>query len=321
MRHEHSHHHNALSSYADAAEPAARSAAAARSTWVSVVVNVLLSAGQIAVGLFTASQALIADGLHSLSDLVSDFIVLLANRFSGQASDADHHYGHYRYENAASLAIGLLLLAVALGMLYQGVLAVLQPSRIAPPQSISLWMAATALVSKELLFRYLLRVAEGVRSSMLVANAWHARSDAASSLVVLAGVSGSLLGYRILDPIAAIIVGLFVLRMGGKFTWDALSDLMDRAAPAEENTQIAKLIQADPAVLGLHDMRTRRVGDMVLVDAHIEVDGNLSVRQGHDIGAAARERVLQAMPQVLDVMTHIDPVDAPAARGQKILFQ
>lgn len=284
-----------------------RSAAASRSTWVSVVVNALLSSLQMVVGWVVQSQALFADGLHSLSDLLSDFIVLVANRFSSLDSDEDHHYGHYRYENAASLFIGLLLLGVALAMLFQGLRAALQPHTIAPPQTIALWVAALALVSKELLFRYLIAVAERVRSSMLAANAWHARSDAASSVVVLAGIAGSLLGYPIFDPIAAVMVGLFVLRMGVKFTWDGLHDLMDRAATEEENAQISRLICQTPGVLGLHDMKTRRVGDLILVDAHIEVDAEQSVRDGHAIAVAATQAVMQAMPQVLDVMTHVDP--------------
>jgi cation diffusion facilitator family transporter len=303
-------HTNDLFDDHESGSAAVRAAAAARSTWVSVGVNIGLVSLQISIGLLSRSHALVADGLHSLSDLLADFVVLVANRFSGDASDDKHHYGHYRYENAASLIIGLILLVVASGMLYQGVLAVLQPQNLEAPKSIALWVAGCALVAKEGLFRYMLAVAKRVRSSMLVANAWHARSDAASSLVALAGIAGSLLGWPILDPIAAIIVGLFVLRMGGKFTWAALEDLMDRSATEDENAQISAIIRSSPEVLGLHDMRTRRVGDLILVDAHIEVDGALSVRQGHDIALAARNRVLAAMPQVLNVMTHIDAVQA-----------
>lgn len=286
----------------------ARAQAARRSTWISVAVNLGLSNLQILVGALAHSQALIADGMHSLSDLLADFVVLIANRFSGQASDEDHHYGHYRYENAASLVIGLLLVAVAAAMLWAGVHKILRPETIAPAQTIALWTAGAALVAKELLFRYMLAVAQRVRSTLLVANAWHARSDAASSLVALAGIGGSLLGYPILDPVAALIVGLFVLRMGWKFTWDALHDLMDRSADEADNARIEEIIRATPQVLGLHDMRTRRVGDMILVDVHIEVDGALNVRAGHDIALAARNAVLEAMPQVMNVMTHIDPV-------------
>ena len=291
-------------------DPSARQAAAQRSTWVSVGVNLLLSAGQLAAGLVAHSQALVADALHSLSDLLSDFVVLIANRHSGKAADEDHHYGHHRYENAASLVIGALLLGVAAGMLWAGVNKLAAPHTIATVQPLALWVAGIALLAKEGLFRYMLAVAKRVRSSLLVANAWHARSDAASSLVVLAGIGGSLLGYPILDPIAALIVGLMILRMGWRFTWDALHDLMDRSASEEDNRRIDAIIRATPGVHGLHDLRTRRVGDMILVDVHIEVADTVNVRTGHDIALAARKAVMDALP-VLNVMTHVDPVKVP----------
>ncbi|KPF66988.1 cobalt transporter [beta proteobacterium AAP99] len=291
-------------------DPSVRQAAAQRSTWVSVVVNLLLSAGQLTAGLLAHSQALVADALHSLSDLLSDFVVLIANRHSGKVADEDHHYGHHRYENAASLVIGVLLLGVAAGMLWAGVNKLAAPHAIATVQPLALWVAGIALLAKEGLFRYMLAVAKRVRSSLLVANAWHARSDAASSLVVLAGIGGSLAGYPILDPIAALIVGLMILRMGWRFTWDALHDLMDRSASEEDNRRIEALIRATPGVHGLHDLRTRRVGDMILVDVHIEVDEALNVRVGHDIALAARKAVMDALP-VLNVMTHVDPVKVP----------
>ena len=271
---------------------AARAQAAARSTWVSVAVNICLATAQILVGFFARSHALVADGLHSLSDLLSDFVVLVANRFSSEDSDANHHYGHYRYENAASLIIGLILLLVAAGMLYQGGLAVLQPDRIAAPQSLALWVAGTALIAKELLFRYMLAVAQKVRSSMLVANAWHARSDAASSLVVAVGIIGNLSGYPIFDPIAALIVGFMVAKMGWQFGWDALHDLMDRSVDEQEVQAIRQTLLETPGVSGVHDVRTRKMGDMIVVDAHLEVDAALTVEAGHDIAVLARQRVL-----------------------------
>lgn len=297
---------NALPNDDPELNPEQRARAARRSTWVSVAVNVLLSAVQVVVGLLAHSQALVADALHSLSDLLSDFVVLIANRSSSKAPDADHHYGHHRYQNAASFIIGLLMLGVALGMLWAGVRKLENPASITQVQPMALWAALAALFAKEVLFRYLLHIAEKVRSSLLVANAWHARSDAASSLVVLAGIGGSLLGYPILDPIAALIVGLVILRMGFRFTWSALHDLMDRAADEADNQRIEELIRTTPGVTGFHDLRTRRVGDMILVDVHIEVNGDLNVRTGHDIALEARRRVMEALP-VLNLMTHVDP--------------
>lgn len=166
--------------------------AASRSTWVSVAVNVCLSVTQIAVGVFAKSQGLIADGIHSLSDLIADFVVLFANHHSKKDADLDHPYGHQRFETAASLALGALLLAVGLGMLWSALMKLADPGKIAQVHVAALWVAAIALVAKESLFRYMLAIAKKVKSSMLVANAWHARSDAASSLVVGLGIIGNM---------------------------------------------------------------------------------------------------------------------------------
>ncbi|HPA92074.1 MAG TPA: cation diffusion facilitator family transporter [Quisquiliibacterium sp.] len=290
--------------------PQERAAAGTRSTWVSVVVNLLLTATQIAVGVLTRSQALIADGIHSLSDLVSDFVVLLAGHHSRKDADADHPYGHHRFETAASLALGGLLLAVGLGMLWSALGKLQSPETVPTVGALALWVAGGALIAKELLFRYMLAVAKKVKSSMLVANAWHARSDAASSLVVAVGIVGNMAGYPILDPIAALIVGLMVTRMGWGFAWDALHDLMDRAADEQEVAAIRQTLMDTPGVSGVHDVRTRKMGDLIVVDAHLEVDASISVEAGHDIAVAARQRVMQRH-RVLNLMTHVDPWKRP----------
>jgi len=290
--------------------PVVRAQAASRSTWVSVGVNLVLSVTQIAVGIWAKSQGLVADGLHSLSDLVADFVVLAAARESRKDADLDHPYGHQRFENAASLALGALLLLVGAGMVWQALLKLEQPEIIPTAHAIALWVAAAALVAKELLFRYMLGVAKRVKSSMLVANAWHARSDAASSLVVALGLIGNLAGYPLMDPIAALIVGLMVGRMGWSFGWDALHDLMDRAIDESEVQAIRQTLLDTPGVMGVHDVRTRKMGDMVVADAHIEVDAQLSVEQGHNIAVAARRAVMQRH-RVLNLMTHVDPAHRP----------
>lgn len=281
--------------------------AARKSTMVSVVINIVLSALQIAVGSIAHSSALIADGIHSLADLLSDFVVLFVNRHSSKEADADHNYGHYRYETAASLFLGLSLLGVGLMMLKNAGYKIIFHPDAAQVQMIALWVALLALVSKEILFRYMLKIAEKLRSKMLVANAWHARSDAASSLLVAIGIGGALLGYPVLDAVGALVVGLVIVKMGFEFSWDALHDLMDRAASEEEAQKVRKIIVESPQVEGCHDLRTRKMGDMIFVDVHIEVDGNLSVKQGHDIAAEVRRNVVSQLP-VLDMMIHIDPV-------------
>lgn len=284
-----------------------RAAAANRSTWVSVFVNLVLSITQIVVGVFAKSQALIADGIHSLSDLVGDFVVLFASHHSKKDADQDHPYGHQRFETAASMVLGVLLIIVAIGMLWAAFEKLNNPEDIPTVHGAALWIVGIALISKELLFRYMLKIAKRVKSSMLVANAWHARSDAASSLVVAVGIIGNLVGYPLLDPIAALFVGLMVGKMGWSFGASAFHDLMDRSADEQEVAAISATLLQTPGVLGVHDVRTRKMGDMILVDAHIEVDAHLSVVDGHDIGLAARHAVMQRH-RVLNLLTHIDPV-------------
>ncbi|MEY3445855.1 MAG: hypothetical protein RIR45_610 [Pseudomonadota bacterium] len=289
---------------------AERSAAATRSTWVSVVVNVVLSTTQIVVGVFARSQGLIADGLHSLSDLVADFVVLFASHHSKKDADENHPYGHQRFETAASLVLGLLLLAVGVGMVWSALIKLQSPETIATVHASALWVALGAIAAKEFLFRYMLQVAKAVKSSMLVANAWHARSDAASSLVVSLGLIGNLAGYPLLDPIAALIVGFMIGKMGWAFGWDAMHDLMDRAIDEQEVQAIRETLTNTPGVAGVHDVRTRKMGDMVVVDAHIEVDASLTVEAGHNIAVAARQAVMQRH-RVLNLMTHVDPAHRP----------
>lgn len=282
--------------------------AARKSTWISVFVNCFLTLWQIVTGIFSGSQGLIADGIHSLSDLVADFVVLIANHKSKKDPDDDHHYGHHRYENGASLILGSILFIVGIGMLWSAANKIQHPEAIPQVHIIALWVALAALVFKELLFRYMLAVATRVKSSMLVANAWHARSDAASSLVVALGIIGNLLGFKFLDPVAALVVGLIVTKMGYSFMSDSLHDLMDRAVDIETEEKIKTTLLATDGVGAIHDLKTRKMGDLVIVDVHLEIDGHLSVKEGHDIAVAARNAVLNNH-HVLNVMTHVDPLN------------
>ena len=290
--------------------PQERTAAASRSTWVSVAVNLILTVTQVVVGVLSKSQGLVADGIHSLSDLVADFVVLFASHHAKKEADEDHPYGHQRFETAASLVLGGLLLAVGVGMLWSAFRKLEEPDTVQKVHVVALWVAGGALIAKEVLFRYMLSVAKRVKSSMLVANAWHARSDAASSLVVGIGIIGNLAGYPILDPIAALIVGFMVAKMGWGFGWDAMHDLMDRSVDEEEVQAIRKTLIDTSGVKNVHDVRTRKMGDMIVVDAHIEVDASISVEAGHEIAVDARQRVLQRH-RVLNLMTHVDPWRRP----------
>lgn len=287
-------------------ESAEKQAVARKTTFVSVALNLVLMSLQVAIGFFAHSQALIADGIHSLADLISDFIVLIANRASAEKPDADHNYGHHRYETVASLFLGALLVVVGVGMLWRAGTRLANVDNIPAVHVSALVVAVLVLVLKEGLFRYMLREAERVRSAMLVANAWHARSDAASSLVVGIGIVGSLFGVRLLDPIAAAIVGFLVARMGWVFGWNALQDLSDRALDEIATADIRKLLMTTAGVRDVHELRTRKMGDHALVDAHILVDPLISVSEGHYIAESARARVMTDK-RVLDALIHVDP--------------
>ncbi|MCX7193233.1 MAG: cation diffusion facilitator family transporter [Proteobacteria bacterium] len=285
-----------------------RFAAAQKSTWVSICINLLLTALQVLGGFFAHSQALMADGLHSMSDLLSDVLVLFANRHGNRHADANHPYGHARVETAATLILGVFLAALGVGLLVAAAMRLQHPGALQAVSPLGLAIAVLALVAKEGMFRYMLAVALRVRSQMLVANAWHARSDAASSLVVVVGIIGNLLGYTFLDLVAAAVVGVMIAHMGGKLALEALSELIDTGLDAEEVEAIRQTLLKTHGVLGLHDLRTRKMADNALVDAHILVDPRISVSEGHYIAESARHAVLNNH-HVLDVMVHIDPED------------
>jgi cation diffusion facilitator family transporter len=279
---------------------------ARRTTWTSIALNCVLATAQLVVGIVAHSQALLADGIHSLADLVSDFIVLIANRQASAAPDVDHNYGHSRYETVASLFLGGLLIAVGVGMLWRAGTRLVNLQDIPPVKAGALAVAIIVLVSKEALFRYMLRAAERIRSALLIANAWHARSDAASSLVVALGIIGSLAGFRILDPIAAALVGFLIGKMGWTFAWDALQDLSDRALDQTTADDLRKILCNTPGVREVHEFRTRKMGDLAIVDAHVLVDPLITVSEGHYIAESARANML-ADPRVIDALIHVDP--------------
>jgi cation diffusion facilitator family transporter len=288
------------------AQDAARFEEGQRITWVSVGVNIVLTAMQLVVGVIAHSQSLIADAMHTLSDIVADAFVLFANRKGAEAADADHPYGHGRFETAASLVLGLLLAGTGAGILVSAA-GRLQDIGSAPPVGVAaMWAALVTLTAKEGLFRYMLAKAERLRSPMLVANAWHARADALSSLVVAAGIGGALLGFNFADAVAAIIVGAMIVRAGFQFAWTAIRELIDTGLSVEEVDAIRHTIADTPGVLSMHELRTRRMAHQVLVDAHVQVNPRISVSEGHRIAESARQRVLDSHAEVLDVLVHVD---------------
>lgn len=305
----HSHDHPSPAALATELGTPERLAAAQRATWASVAVNLLLTIVQLIVGWIAHSQSLIAHGLHSFSDLLSDFLVLWANHQGAHPADAAHPYGHARIETAATLVLGISLTLVGGGILLAGGQQLQNMGEVPAVEPLALWIALLTLAMKEGLFHYLKAVADRLHSAVMMANAWHTRADAASALVVAVGIGGSLLGWRFLDLLAAVLVGFMILKMGLEFAWEALRELVDTGLSEEEVAAIRATLAETSGVVDLHELRTRRMANQALVDAHIRVDQRISVSEGHRIAESARRRVLKAHPAVLDVLVHVDVED------------
>lgn len=278
-------------------------------TWTSVFVNIGLTIVQVLAGVFAHSQSLIADGVHSLSDLISDFLVLIASYHSKSPADEDHPYGHGRIETAASLVLGAILVLTGVGIMYSAAMKLENLGNMPQVTSLALWTAGLALIAKEGLFRYMLYVGEKLRSPLLIANAWHARSDAASSLVVAVGIAANMMGFIYADAIAAILVGFMIVRMGLVFMWEAFQELIDAGLSFEEVASIRQTLIDTEGVQNVHELRTRKMAHRVLVDAHILVDSKISVSEGHSIAERARKRVIDSHESVNNVLVHVDTED------------
>ena len=280
-----------------------------RATWVSVVINLLLTVVQIVVGWLAHSQSLVAHGLHSFSDLLSDFLVIYASRQSAHPADQAHPYGHARVETAATLILGASLTLIGGGILWESGMRLQHIENLPSVEMSAFWAAVATVIAKEGLYRYLIRVAERLRSQLMIANALHTRADAASALVVVVGIGGALLGWSFLDLLAAALMGFMILRMGAGLAWGALKELIDTGLEETQVASIRQTLAATPGVLGVHNLRTRRMAHQALVDVHVQVDSRISVSEGHRIAESARARVLSEHAEVLDVLVHIDPED------------
>ncbi|MCP5417632.1 MAG: cation transporter [Chromatiaceae bacterium] len=282
---------------------------ARRVTLVGAVINVLLSALKVAAGWLGSSHALIADGIHSLSDLATDLVVLLAAKHGAKDADEEHPYGHGRFETLATVVLGIVLILVAFGIGYDAVSRLFQPSQLLLPGFLALSAAVLSVLVKEGLYHYTVAVARKLRSSLLRANAWHHRSDAVSSVVVVVGVIGSMAGLGYLDAIASVVVAVMIAKIGWELGWQSIHELVDRGLEQEEVEIIRNKIMAVDGVRAMHDLRTRRMGGNAFVDVDVLVDPAISVSEGHRIGEEVLMRLNSEIDEVTDVKIHIDPED------------
>jgi len=282
-----------------------------RVTLWGLVINLALAAFKFAAGLLGSSQALIADAVHSVSDSVTDIAVLIGAKFWSAPADASHPHGHGRIETMITVLIGAALAAVGIGLAYNALSTLATPHRIVPGW-IAFAAACVSLVSKELLYQWTMRVGKRVKSSALMANAWHHRSDGFSSLPVAIAVLGTRLQpeWTFLDHVAAVIVSLLILQAAWNILWPALKQLADTGASKEEQDTIRSMAAVVPGVREVHALRTRHVGPGLQVDLHVLVAPQLSVREGHEISGAVKSRLLQDGPDVVDVLIHIEPYEA-----------
>lgn len=286
--------------------------------FVGAVTNLFLSVVKIVIGYIGQSQALIVDGIHSVSDLLSDALVLFASHHANQEPDAEHPYGHGRFETAATLALGILLILIALGIGWDTLERLFKQETVEVPKQIALYAAAFSILANEALYWYTLIVARKIHSKMLEANAWHHRSDAVSSIVVLAGIAGTQLGVTNLDTIAAFIVALMIAKIGWSLGWQALEELVDKSLDEEEVQKVNEIIDNVDGVKALHMLRTRKSGHQSAADVHIMVDPLLSVSEGHMIAVAVEDELKNNIDHLNDVTVHIDPEDdeeSPPCKG------
>jgi cation diffusion facilitator family transporter len=279
-----------------------------RVTLVGAAINCGLASLQITFGLLGKSQALLADGLHTLSDLSTDFIVLYASKRSAKEADNDHPYGHGRIETLASMLLGVILGMVGIGIGIRGVESIFSPQGV-DPEAITIVFAGIAIVAKEGLYRYTIRAARATHSSLLESNAWHHRSDALSSIVVLIGISAQLMGAPYMDAVAAIIVACMISWIGLRLSRKALNELIDTGLDLELVEQVRNAMQANASVVGVHNLRSRSMGGLGYLDAHIEVDSDLTVSEAHYIAHRIEHQVMKRFPKIIDVQIHIDPLD------------
>jgi cation diffusion facilitator family transporter len=290
-----------------------------RVTLVCAGLNLLLAGLKFVLGILGQSQALIADGIHSLSDLASDAMVLLAVRIARDEPDEEHPYGHARFETVATLLLGILLVAVAIGIIVDAADRIANPETLSHPGFLALAGAAASIVIKEWMYWYNMRVARELNSDLMRANAWHHRSDAVSSIIVLIGIAGSMAGLPMLDAVGAIGVSLMIAKIGWSLGWAGVRELVDTGANPEQLEEITRVIGGIEGVEDFHDLKTRRMGQSVLVEVHVLVNRDVTVSEGHMTAVRVRVELQEQCEYVSDVLVHVDPEDDDVAHPEKLL--
>ena len=278
-------------------------------------VNVVLLAFKFIAGILGHSAAMIADAVHSLSDFVTDLIVLIFVHISGKPQDKSHDYGHGKYETLALTIIGIALVIVAVGIFHNGALRIAawwRGDELQAPGMLALWAALVSIILKELTYRYTIRNARRLDSPALEANAWHHRSDALSSIGTAVGIGGAvLLGKRwaVLDPLASVVVGAFIVKVAVELIIQGMRDLLEHSLPDDIEDEIIRIAQSEPDVIEPHDLRTRRIGNLYAIELHILMNGDITLARAHDHADAIESRLKKRFGENTHVAIHMEPTD------------
>ncbi len=272
-------------------------------------VNAVLGCTKILVGISGHSEALVADGIHSLSDLLTDGIVIATARVSTQGADHNHPYGHARIETAVTAALAILVMLVGVGIMADAVANLTLHKEFSQPTTAVIWMACLSIFANEALYHYTCIIGKTLNSNLLRASAWHHRTDALSSVVVLVGVIGAYYGAVYFDALAAIVVSIMILLMSWKLIWASIRELIDTGVPGRTLMQIRQIISDVPGVQSVHQLRTRSMAGNILVDIHLIVSPKISVSEGHYISECVQHTLIENMESISDVIVHIDAED------------
>jgi len=280
-------------------------------TWVGLILNLLLAVLKSWAGVSAASQALLADAVHSFSDCTTDVAVIVGSYFWSKPADEDHPYGHRRLETLVTVLIGMILFGVAGGIVWKAIVTLNAPPG-APPGRLALFVILLSIVSKESLYRWMTAVGKRIKSPALVANAWHHRSDAISSVPTLVAIGGAIIlpAWTLLDHVGAVVVSIFIFQAAYRIAWPGIREMMETGASKETLDGMKALVHQNRGVVQVHGLRTRYVGASLQMEMHVVVDGSITVAQGHDIAEDVKTRIMQENEDVLDVVVHIEPSES-----------
>lgn len=284
-------------------------------TLVGSVVNIILTVFKIFAGVLGRSTAMIADGIHSLSDLLSDIVVIVFVKISAKGRDKDHDYGHGKFETFATLIISLMLIVVAVNLMSGGInkiRQILDGGEVSSPGMIALWAAVASIVLKEILYRYTIIQGKALNSPMMIANAWHHRSDAFSSVGSLLGIAVAIfLGdkFVILDPITGCVISIFILVMAVKMSVPAIKELLDVSLPDDVEEKIEATAKSVKGVVDLHELKTRREGPGIIMEGHLVLDSEISLKEAHDISKKVEESLRKEFGTETQISLHLEPED------------